>query len=120
MHKLARCTRCALKVLKQTTKFARAITTTPFPEFADVEGVKSHQDLHQFSLDHPDEFWGRLARSRLKWDKDFDTVSDCDLEKGRISWFQGGKLNASGKCCQFINQNTDNSEIHVQDFLRSV
>ena len=28
--------------------------------------------------------------------KEFDTVMDCDMNKGKISWFLGGKLNVSG------------------------
>ena len=61
-----------------------------FPEF------QSHQDLHKYSLEKPDEFWGTLARSRISWFKDFNKVSECSLNDGDIKWFREGKLNVAG------------------------
>lgn len=49
------------------------------------------------SLTDPERFWGDLAKQRLRWVEPFDTVKKCDMEKGEISWFLGGKLNVSGK-----------------------
>ena len=37
-----------------------------------------------------------LAKRRLRWMEEFDTVMDCDMNKGKINWFLGGKLNVSG------------------------
>ena len=54
-------------------------------------------NLILINLDQTDTFWGTLARSRLTWIRDFDRVSDCDMESGRFSWFSGGKINVSGK-----------------------
>lgn len=71
-------------------------TTTPFPEFESQPNLKTHADLHRYSLENSDEFWSTLARSRLTWSKDFDTISDCDFPNGKIRWFEGGQLNASG------------------------
>ena len=51
------------------------------------------------SLSQPSEFWGEIAKSYLEWMEPFHTVSNCDLPNGKISWFEGGKLNASGKLC---------------------
>ncbi|XP_070180553.1 acetyl-coenzyme A synthetase 2-like, mitochondrial isoform X2 [Littorina saxatilis] len=98
MHKLVRSARFAVKTLRQTSLCARTITTTPFPEFADLSQLKSHDDLHKFSLENPEQFWGRLALSRLQWDEEFQSVLNCELEKGEIDWFLGGKLNASVNC----------------------
>lgn len=56
----------------------------------------NHAALYEESLKHPEAFWGDLARRRLHWFKDFDQVMDCDMKEGRISWFNGGKINASG------------------------
>ena len=102
MHSFVRSSHHAEKVITYARKlvlgpsWARSITTTPFPEFSDLSQLKTHDDLHKFSLENPQEFWGRLARSRLRWDQDFQTVHDCSLEDGKIAWFLGGKLNASG------------------------
>ena len=59
----------------------------------------SNADWYEESLSHPEQFWSDLARQRLRWMKDFDTVMDCDMDEGRISWFLGGVLNVSGEEC---------------------
>jgi acetyl-CoA synthetase len=79
-------------------KFAEISTTTDFPEFRDLTHIKTHADLHKFSIDESDEFWSRLARSRLSWIKDFTTVSNNDFKTGNCRWFEGGTLNASVNC----------------------
>lgn len=56
----------------------------------------SHAALYEESLRNPEAFWGDLARNRLSWFREFDQVMDCDMHEGRISWFNGGKINASG------------------------
>ena len=56
-----------------------------------------HGALYEESLRDPEAFWGDLARQRLRWFRPFDQVMDCDMHQGRISWFNGGKINASGK-----------------------
>ena len=66
--------------------------TTPFDEF-----VYTKQDLHRYSLENPDKFWGALAQTRLQWDKKWETTLNADLSEGKIEWFKGGKINASGK-----------------------
>ena len=73
------------------------ICTTPMPEFEGKHGIKSYEDLYRFSLESPDIFWGTLARTRLQWFREFDVVSDCDMNEGKIQWFLNGKLNASGE-----------------------
>jgi len=87
-----------------TTKLAStsSFTTTPLPEF-DSDGLKSHEELYKLSLDKPDYFWGTLARSRLQWLQDFTMVHDCDMNTGRIRWFQDGKINASGNYTIYIS-----------------
>ncbi|XP_042235478.1 acetyl-coenzyme A synthetase 2-like, mitochondrial isoform X2 [Homarus americanus] len=46
----------------------------------------------------PEEFWGRLARSRLEWQKEFKTVTDHDRHHYHFRWFPDGQLNASVNC----------------------
>lgn len=68
-----------------------------FPTGGDSEyGHKTHADLHKFSIANPTSFWGKLAESRLKWSTPFETVQQCDMSKGELAWFIGGKLNISG------------------------
>ncbi|KAK2708112.1 acetyl-coenzyme A synthetase 2-like, mitochondrial isoform X2 [Artemia franciscana] len=72
------------------------ITSTDIPE---INGsFSSHEELYKFSIEKPEEFWGPIARARLRWDKEFTKVMDCNMEKGVFDWFIGGKLNASVQC----------------------
>ncbi|XP_059160258.1 acetyl-coenzyme A synthetase 2-like, mitochondrial [Physella acuta] len=73
-------------------------TTTDFPEFQDLTHIKTHQDLYQLSIEKPEIFWSRLARSRLTWSKDFTTTCKADFSSGKVEWFDGGMLNASVNC----------------------
>ncbi|GFS02845.1 acetyl-coenzyme A synthetase [Elysia marginata] len=73
----------------------RSASTTPFPEFPDS---KTHEELYKFSLDHPETFWGTLARSRLTWSKNFTSVTDSSFKEQKFGWFHGGELNASVNC----------------------
>ncbi|KAK8726090.1 hypothetical protein OTU49_010372 [Cherax quadricarinatus] len=75
------------------------ITTTPIPEITDAfPHLQTHESIHKFSLEQPDEFWGRLARSRLEWQKEFQVVRDHDMEKSAFRWFPDGQLNVSVNC----------------------
>ena len=58
---------------------------------------ENHATLYEESLKHPEQFWGDLARRRLRWVKEFDQVMDCDMKMGRISWFNRGILNVTGQ-----------------------
>uniref|UniRef100_A0A8D3D6Y0 acetate--CoA ligase n=1 Tax=Scophthalmus maximus TaxID=52904 RepID=A0A8D3D6Y0_SCOMX len=76
----------------------RACNTAAFmPEAAGFEGASSRAALQDFSVSSSDSFWSAVARHRLSWIRPFHTVQDCDLSRGRIKWFEGGKLNVSGK-----------------------
>ena len=56
-----------------------------------------HKRVYEISLEYPEVFWSSLARRLLKWrTDDFETINSCDFSKGRIEWFRGGTLNASG------------------------
>ena len=61
------------------------------------------EKIYQFSIKHPDLFWGKIAKARLQWFKEFDEVCNTDSLKSfadadfRIKWFSGGKLNLTGQ-----------------------
>lgn len=67
------------------------------PEAAGFEGVSDRSTLQEFSVSNSESFWAAVARERLSWISPFHTVQDCDLSRGKIKWFEGGKLNVSGK-----------------------
>ncbi|CAL8367868.1 acetyl-coenzyme A synthetase 2-like, mitochondrial [Gadus morhua] len=58
----------------------------------------SYPELQQMSREDPDTFWGSIAQERLSWTKPFERVQDCDLDKGQVRWFLGGRLNVSVNC----------------------
>ena len=66
---------------------------------------ENHAAVYEESLKNPEAFWGDLARNRLRWIKEFDQVMDCDMKEGRLSWFNGGKINVSGGFGLFIYHN---------------
>ena len=57
----------------------------------------SNAAWYEESLRDPARFWGDLARQRLRWVEDFNTIMDCDMKEGKIGWFLGGKINVSGE-----------------------
>jgi len=75
--------------------------TYPVPEtMADaLIDAESYERLYQESIDDPDGFWSRMAREHLRWfSDDWQTVCKADMPNGRVSWFEGGTLNASYNC----------------------
>ncbi len=74
----------------------RSVSSLNYPlKLASVS--EDHAAIYQESLKNPEQFWGDLARRRLRWMKEFDQVMDCDMTEGRINWFKGGILNITGK-----------------------
>ena len=54
--------------------------------------------MYQHSIVNPDEFWHEQASKYLEWISEWDQVSEHDFSKGKVSWFKGGKLNATINC----------------------
>ncbi|KAM9839970.1 acetyl-coenzyme A synthetase 2-like, mitochondrial [Aulostomus maculatus] len=72
--------------------------TAWMPEAAGFEGVQDRGGLQEFSVSNSQSFWAAIAKQRLNWIRPFNTVQDCDLSRGRVKWFEGGKLNVSVNC----------------------
>ena len=76
-----------------------SVSTTEMPEIEKAyPNISSHEELHRFSVEQPEQFWGELGRSRLEWSQEFHRTLDCDMTAGRFDWFLGGKLNVSVNC----------------------
>jgi acetyl-CoA synthetase len=71
-----------------------ARTFPPDPAFTAQANAQA--DLYLEAETDYEAFWGKLARERLSWFKDFDTVLDWDPPFAR--WFVGGELNVSYNC----------------------
>ena len=95
VHRLI--TSCCTRVLSSQTRVlsSRSFSSPLYP-LQPKHVDPNHDALYEESLNNPERFWGDLAKHRLRWSKEFDTVMDCDMHKGKISWFLGGKLNVSG------------------------
>ena len=59
---------------------------------------EKYQSLYRYSLENPEKFWGYKAENYLDWFQRWDTVYEGDFKTGNVSWFKGGKLNASYNC----------------------
>ena len=55
-------------------------------------------EMYQHSITNPNEFWHEQASKYLEWISKWDQVSEHDFSKGQVSWFKGGKLNATVNC----------------------
>jgi len=64
---------------------------------AHVGSLEEYETLYRESLDQPEEFWRRQAE-RLDWIEQPTSIHEFDPEAVEISWFKGGKLNASYNC----------------------
>lgn len=59
---------------------------------------KEYEQLYKESLDHSEDFWSKQAKEYLDWILPWEKVSESNLTKGEVSWFSGGKINASENC----------------------
>ena len=59
---------------------------------------EQYQAMYQRSVEDPEGFWAEQADIFLTWDKKWDRVFSEDMPAGRVSWFDGGRLNISVNC----------------------
>jgi len=59
---------------------------------------EDHLAITKRASENPDAFWGDYAKTNFKWHKEWDKVSDCNLAEGKITWFEGAKLNITENC----------------------
>ena len=57
-----------------------------------------YEAMYKASVEDHDTFWAEQATTFLDWMEPFSQVSSCDMAKGDISWFAGGKLNVTSNC----------------------
>ncbi|KAI0305303.1 hypothetical protein B0F90DRAFT_1809075 [Multifurca ochricompacta] len=61
--------------------------------------INEYKSLHAQTIGpNSDEWWAKVARETLHWDRPFQTVRSGSFEKGDIAWFPEGALNASYNC----------------------
>ena len=57
-----------------------------------------YEKLYKESLDNSEEFWSKQAKEYLEWISPWQQTCESDLNKGEVSWFIDGKINASQNC----------------------
>ncbi|HVR74882.1 MAG TPA: acetate--CoA ligase [Planctomycetota bacterium] len=68
-----------------------------FRERAWVKSLDEYREMYQRSLRAPEGFWAEQAK-RLDWIAPWKKVLEWNFDEPRISWFGGGKINASVNC----------------------
>ncbi len=68
-----------------------------FKASANID-AQTYERMYAQSVQEPDRFWADQAERFLDWTKGWHTVSQVDLANGRVSWFDGGELNACYNC----------------------
>jgi len=74
-----------------------------YPATASLKGHthldrQQYETLYRESIDSPHTFWPRMANTFLDWLQPFTQLNDCDMQKGEVRWFLGGKLNVTLNC----------------------
>jgi acetyl-CoA synthetase len=57
-----------------------------------------YEKLYKESIDHPAQFWDRMAKEHLYWHRPYSTVMAGSFEHGDVQWFPEGGLNVSYNC----------------------
>ena len=61
--------------------------------------AERYEALYAESIEDPEGFFDRQARSQLTWMSDqWDRVSEVNMARGEVKWFAGGTLNACVNC----------------------
>ncbi len=70
------------------------------PQVAETAHInkESYHKLYAQSIEDPEKFWAEQAETFLDWMAPWDKVVDFDYPKGKIKWFENGKLNVSVNC----------------------
>ncbi|KAK0499260.1 hypothetical protein EDD18DRAFT_1156139 [Armillaria luteobubalina] len=61
--------------------------------------IEAYRAAHKETVGHEsDQWWAKMARETLHWDRPFHTVRSGGFQTGDIVWFPEGGLNASYNC----------------------
>jgi acetyl-CoA synthetase len=72
-----------------------------------IRNKNDYDQFHKESLDNPEEFWAKQARS-FEWSKPWDKVLDWEFQTPDVKWFINGKLNITTNCLdRHLKENGD-------------
>ncbi|SVC28400.1 uncharacterized protein METZ01_LOCUS281254, partial [marine metagenome] len=59
---------------------------------------EEYECLYKESISDPKKFWSTQANLYLDWTTKWESVNESNFATGKVSWFKGGKINASENC----------------------
>ncbi len=62
-----------------------------------INSKSDYTQQYQVSISDPENFWKKIS-DNFFWFKKPEKISDCDLSRGKISWFEDGKTNLAYNC----------------------
>lgn len=70
------------------------------PAYAEQAHInqEKYQQLYQYSIDNPAEFWAEQAQEFISWFTPWDNVVQGDFNHANVEWFSKGELNACYNC----------------------
>src|SRR4051812_17435237 len=87
------------------TSEANKITASrEFVASARLSNIDEYKRLYKESIEHPQDFWARVAADELLWASKWDEVLSYDWQSigsragPFVEWFKGGHLNVSANC----------------------
>ena len=57
-----------------------------------------YQAMYERSIEDPDGFWAEQADIFVDWFEKWTDIREANLPAGKVSWFNGGKLNIAYNC----------------------
>lgn len=84
-----------------TTGHQSAVKYFPSPqatEHAWIDSMNQYKSMYEHSVKDPEGFWAEQASEQLVWQKKWDEVLSWDFNDPHVSWFAGGRINASVNC----------------------
>jgi len=63
--------------------------------YMHAKGFETYDDLHRWTIEHPEEFWGEMAEN-LHWFSPWEQVRDW--QPPYVKWFTGARTNMAYNC----------------------
>ncbi len=58
-----------------------------------ITNFAAYQEAYKQSVEHPEQFWAKIASENFTWHKPFTKVLDWDFNNYQVKWFEDGQLN---------------------------
>lgn len=62
-----------------------------------IRTIEDYQNAYAESVNHPEEFWGKIAET-FTWHKKWDKVLNWNFTEPKVEWFVNGKMNITVNC----------------------